>query len=215
MRNLRPERVFIFANNPPIQDDSPGLLLGRREAQALERDCDPRHKALRSQPALRIPQGIERRVEVSTDLFVGRLTPDRVPLDAQRIDLEGVCAPSIVKRIQHHLDRVIFTHIFAACRVRAYFATLIEADEHDVEVLGVVSQVGLGRFRDRFSVMRIALGETGHLRHLHRHVARRLHGEKVVYGRPAGTDSWVVGMLGCWDVGMFPPTGRAADIPTS
>ncbi len=60
---------------------------------------------------------------------------------------------------------------------------VIEADEDGVEVLLVVAEIRFGLFGNGFTVMRIALGESGNAHHLRGNGAFRLHGKEIVEAR--------------------------------
>src|SRR3974390_2976038 len=57
--NVRPEGIFRLARNATIQNDSPFLLLRRREAQALEGNRHLHDEALLGYFAARVPYRIE------------------------------------------------------------------------------------------------------------------------------------------------------------
>ena len=59
-----------------------------------------------------IPDRVERGIKISEDLFPRGLAPDRIPLHAERSGLEGVGAPTVVKRIEHDFDIVVVVNIF-------------------------------------------------------------------------------------------------------
>src|SRR5690349_13717984 len=67
--NMRPKCVFGFARDAAVENDSPLLDLLRGEAETLERDGDPDDKTAAGDSSARIPDGIERSVEVPLRFF--------------------------------------------------------------------------------------------------------------------------------------------------
>src|SRR5579864_8077882 len=110
-----PEGIFGLARDAAIQNDSPFLLLGARKAQAFEGNCHPYDIAAASDLAARIPDRVEGRVEVSARLFLaGSLSPDGVPLHAERGGLKGIRAATVVKSIENNFDLVVVVNVFSA-----------------------------------------------------------------------------------------------------
>ena len=141
-------------------------------------------KAAAGNFSVRIPDSVERSVEVCAGFFFARgLGPDRVPLHAERRGLEGIGAAAIMKGVEHDLDLIVVEDVFAARHASADFAGIIEAHEDDVEILLVIAEVGIGGLGDGLAIVRIALGEAGNLRHLQSDFALRLHRQEVIERR--------------------------------
>src|SRR5215470_4662995 len=139
----RPEIDFVLANDPAIENDSPLLVRQRRKAQAPERDGHPYYEASISQFALGVPQGVEGGIEVQARVRLHNFCPNGIPLNTQRIGLKCVRAASVMKGVKHDLDLVIIENVLSSCATGPDLSGIIEADEDNVEVLAVVSQVGL------------------------------------------------------------------------
>ena len=59
VRDARPEQVLVGARNAAVQNDPPLLFVGRREAQALERDRHEQDVALAGEASFRVPHRVE------------------------------------------------------------------------------------------------------------------------------------------------------------
>ena len=181
VRNVGPESVFSVTGDAAIEDEAPLLMLIRGKAQALERNRHPNYKAAAGDFSSGIPNGVERGIEVALRLLLARgFGPDGVPLHAQWGRLKGVGATAVVEGVENDFDLIVVVDVFAAGHARAHFAGIIEADEHHVEILLVVTEISVGRLAHGVAVVRIALGESCDLRHLQSDVALGLHGQEIV-----------------------------------
>ena len=138
----RPEGALVVTLDVPVQQDSPGLRIVRGKPQAAKRNRHPDHEAFFRDLSLGAEDGVEREIKL---LAFG---PESVCLDSQGIGKKGIGPAVIVERVQHQLDIVIVKHFFPPRKIGANLMRLIvEADEDDVQVLVVISQVGLGALR--------------------------------------------------------------------
>src|SRR5258708_62359 len=103
----RPEGVFTRAGNLAVQQDSPGLRVAGGEAQAAKRDRKPYHKTSMGSFHRRVPDRIERWVEILT------LRPNGIRLHTQRICQKGVGVPMVMEGIEHDLDCVVVEDVLA------------------------------------------------------------------------------------------------------
>jgi hypothetical protein len=79
---------------------------------------------------------------------------------AERIDDEQVGAPAVLKGIEHEPDPVVVAEAFAPGQGCAHASRLpVTRDEHDVEVIGVIGEIRLGRLACRHAVAGFALDE--------------------------------------------------------
>ncbi len=174
-----PEGVFVLTNDSAIEDQAPFLLFRGGEAQAFERNRHSYHKAAAGYFALRIPDGVKRRIEISVDFVAGGLTPIGIPLHSKRSRLEGVGPTPVVESIQHNLDLIVVVNVLAARHSRAELLRIVKANEDDVQVFLVVAQVSNGFFGNFFAVMRVALYKAGYFCHVRGRLALRFHAKKI------------------------------------
>src|SRR5215469_7902152 len=174
--DVRPEDVLRVPRDATVENDSPILQLPGREAKAFEGNRDPDHKALLGNFAPRIPNGVERGVEMPLRFLVaGGFRPNGVPLNAQGGGLERVRPAAVVKGVENDLDLIVIVNVFAIRHACAHFAGIVEADKDDVQIFLVVAKVGLGGLGYWFTVVGVALRKTGNLGHLPGDLARRFH----------------------------------------
>src|SRR6202140_677647 len=175
-----PEGIFGFPRDAAIQNDSPFLLFGARKAKAFEGNRHPYDIAAAGDLAARIPDRIERRVEVRARLLLaGSLRPYGVPLHAERCGLEGIRTAAVVKGVENNFDLIVVVNVFPARQAGADLPRVVEAYEHDVEIFLVVAQVSVGGLRHTFPIVGIALSEAGDLGHLLGDFSLRLHAQEV------------------------------------
>ena len=171
---------------------SPLLLLSGGKAQALEGNRHPNHEAAIRHLAARIPDGIKRGIEMSGGLLLARsLGPYGVPLHAERRGLKGVGAAAVVEGVEDDLRPDRRHECLRGATCGRELSGIVEAYEDHVKIFLVVAQVGVGRFRDAFAVVRVALGEAGYFRHFEGDFPLRLHAEEVVeQGSASATAGW-------------------------
>src|ERR1700686_3962701 len=175
-----PEGIFGFPRDAAIQNDSPLLLLGAGKAKALEGNRHPYDIAMAGDLAARIPDRVERRVEVRARLFLaGSLRPNGAPLPPGRCGLEGVGTAAVVKGVENNLDLIVVVNVFPARQAGADLPRVVEAHKYYVEIFLVVAQVSVGGLRHTFPIVGIALGEAGDLGHLLGDFSLRLHAQEV------------------------------------
>ncbi len=140
-----------------MKNDSPALP-GSGKPQTAERNRHPDYIAFWSQPALGVPQRVERIVEAAA------LRIEPVELDAERVADKRVRAPLVMERIEHDFDEIVIVDVLAVSHPRADQPGVgIEGHKHDVEFLVVVAEVNDRGLRGGFAVLRLALEETFHL----------------------------------------------------
>src|ERR1700687_1605409 len=136
-----PEGIFGFPRDAAIQNDSPLLLLGARKAKAFERNRHPNDVTVSGDFAARIPHRVKRRVEVGARLFLaGSLRPYGVPLHAERCGLKGIRATAVVKGVENNFYLIVVIDLYPTRHAGANLPWVVEAYEHDVEILLVVAQ---------------------------------------------------------------------------
>ena len=91
--------------------------------------------------------------------------------------------------VEHDLDLVVVVNIFPSRHPGAYFPGIVETDEDYIEILLVVAEVGFGGLGNGFAVVRIALGESAHLRHLQGDFPLRLHAGEI-FERRGPLQAW-------------------------
>ena len=92
----------------------------------------------------------------------GALSPQRVPLDAKRIDGESVATTRVVESVDHDLDRVIGKDVLAAVHASADLLRLaVPADKSGIQILLVVSEVYVSVLRGLCAVRRLARNKAG------------------------------------------------------
>ena len=139
---LRPKRIFVVAGDATVQQNAPGLRIAGGETQAAKGNRDPHHKAPVGYLSLRIPNRVEREIEILT------FGPERVGLHAQRVGEKGVRAPMIVEGVEHDLDGVVIDDVFAPGKPGANLLRFsIKTDENGIQVLSVVAKVDLSLLR--------------------------------------------------------------------
>src|SRR3989449_10907763 len=81
------------------------------------------------------------------------------------------------------VDEVIVPDVVAAAEVRPDLARLVvEADEHRIKVLAVVTQVGNGALADGLAIVRDPLPEAVDARHLAGHACAGFHRQEILDG---------------------------------
>jgi hypothetical protein len=85
-------------------------------------------------------------------------------LDAERRRKEEIGALPVVEGVDVDTDHVVRSEVLALLQAGPDVGARLDADEPDVEVVGVVGQVSRGRLRGRFEILGPALPE---IRDLH------------------------------------------------
>ena len=147
----RPGGLLVGAADVANERDTPGLSRCAREPQAAERNRDPHDVAVRGQPAVRVPYGVEAVVVI---LSFGH---DPVELDAVGIRLKQVCALAVVERVEVQGDAVVHGDLFPPRQAGADFRRVVLTDEDHVEVGVVVAEIRRGGSAHRHPVTRLAL----------------------------------------------------------
>src|SRR5213596_2457672 len=156
LRDVRPVGLFVVATDEAAEGDPPALRRGAREAEAPERDGDADHIAVRREPRIRAPYGVEAVVVVLP------FRADAVELDAARVRLEEVGALLVAECVQQNHDAVVDVDLLALGEAGPHLGRVVLADKDDVQVHVVVAQVDGGRRARRDAVPRVALAEVRH-----------------------------------------------------
>ena len=101
-------------------------------------------------------------------------------MDAERVGGEGVAPARVVEGINHDLGRIIGEDIFPARHARAdLFGFFVPADEHGVEIMSVVGEIGVGILGGLGAIRRLTGDEPGDLQHVLGHGRDRMHAFEV------------------------------------
>ncbi len=132
------------------EEDAPGHDVLVREADALQGDAGLDRPALVVDRALAVPDGVEARLEVALDV------DHAVALDAQGIDDEGEGALAVVEGVDVDEGQVVLEDVVALADGGLDLGRLVvETAEGEVEVLGVVGDVGLRALGGFLAVIRL------------------------------------------------------------
>ncbi len=191
-RDARPVVDFAVTWQVAREDDSP-IGTERTITNALERDADQGHPAVRGDVRLGIPD------LVIAVIGIGVLAPFGVGLDAGRIHFEENALAAVLKGVEEHRDIVVLQNVLPAREVAAYVGRpVIPTDENNVKRAARVAKPHLRVFGGRFAIARRVLDESADLDQLFTHAWSRVLRREVgkMQGFRQKWDSDIAGTLG-------------------
>ena len=160
-----------------LEGDAPSLYWGFGEAQRFKRDRKPGYPTL----LVDLSAGVPNRIEAEVFIVVGR---QAIPLQSQRVYHKLVSAAVIVEAVNPDINKVIVPNIVTMTQMSTNLARLlIKTDEHGVEVLIVIAQIGDSSLTYRVAIVRDPLPESFDACHFAGHARARLHGHEVLERR--------------------------------
>ena len=136
MRERGPRIYFVVAHDEAEETHSPYLLLALREAQAAEGNRNEDNIAVRGDLASAVPQGFEG--SIIADAVGGAA----VKLHSIGIYVEPVGMLAIVECVDVERYAVVGCDVFALGYAGANLFRVVFADEADVQIFGVVREIG-------------------------------------------------------------------------
>src|SRR6267143_1428505 len=178
--DARPKQVLVGARDAAVQNNAPLLLAGVGKPQALKRNRHQYQIAATGQASLGPPHRFKRSIEpavVGGETGADRaLSPQRIPLDPERIGGKGIAAACVVEGVDHDLGRIVGEDIFAARHARTdLLRLLVPAYENSVEVALVIGEINVGVLCRFGAVGGLASNEACHLHHAAGNASTGLH----------------------------------------